>query len=62
MYQDSIVNLQRRMNANEVVKEMMKNQWTRGEEAIRSFIGTWFLMRKEEADTCLQPSSYFQPY
>ena len=46
MHQCSINNLQNRMHVKEVDKEILKNQWTRGDEAIRSFIGTWFQMSK----------------
>ena len=44
MPQGCIGNLQNRMHVNEVDKEILKNKWTRGDEAIRSFIGTWFQM------------------
>ncbi|KAF2539261.1 hypothetical protein F2Q68_00020639 [Brassica cretica] len=47
-----IGNLQNRIHVNEVDKEILKNQWTRGDEAIRSFIGTWFQMSKE--DRCIK--------
>ncbi|KAF2577292.1 hypothetical protein F2Q68_00004842 [Brassica cretica] len=40
MQQRNIGNLQHRMHASEVAREILKNQWTRGDEAIRSFIGT----------------------
>ncbi|CDY12338.1 BnaA06g20060D [Brassica napus] len=30
----------------------MKNKWTRGDEAIRSFVGTWFQIIKEDVDIC----------
>ena len=46
MHQRSINNLQNRVHVNQVDKEILKNQWTRGDEAIRSFIGTWFQMSK----------------
>ncbi|KAF3528471.1 hypothetical protein DY000_02039559 [Brassica cretica] len=39
MQQRSIGNLQHMMHAREVARERLKNQWTRGDEAIRSFIG-----------------------
>ncbi|KAF2595761.1 hypothetical protein F2Q68_00010556 [Brassica cretica] len=38
MHQPSINNLQNMMHVNEVNKEILKNQWTRGDEAIRNFI------------------------
>ena len=59
---NSIGNLQHRMHASEFARERLKNQWTRGDEAIRSFIGTRFQMRKDEVDTCLQPSDHFDHY
>ena len=62
MQQRSIGNLQHRMNASEVARERLKNQWTRRYEAIRSFIGTWFQMSKDEVDTCIQPSGQFDHY
>ncbi|KAF3590434.1 hypothetical protein DY000_02021546 [Brassica cretica] len=40
MHQHRINNLQNRMHVSEVDKEILKNQWTIGDEAIRSFIGT----------------------
>ncbi|KAF2614597.1 hypothetical protein F2Q70_00012084 [Brassica cretica] len=40
--QHSISNLQKRMHADEVDKEILENQWTRGDEAIRIFVGKWF--------------------
>ena len=58
----AIGNLQCRMNASEVARERLKNQWTRGDEAIRSFIGTWFQMSKDEVDTYIQPSGHFDHY
>ncbi|KAF3529262.1 hypothetical protein DY000_02040487 [Brassica cretica] len=39
MQQRNIGNLQHRMHATEVTRERLKNQWTRGDEAIRSFTG-----------------------
>ncbi|KAF2560160.1 hypothetical protein F2Q68_00016269 [Brassica cretica] len=40
MQHRNIGNLQHRMHASELAREILKNQWTRGDEAIRSFIGT----------------------
>ncbi|KAF2559271.1 hypothetical protein F2Q68_00016102 [Brassica cretica] len=51
MQQGCIGNLQNRMHVIGVDKEVLKNQWTRGDEAIRSFIGTWFQMSKDDVDT-----------
>uniref|UniRef100_M4F1K6 Uncharacterized protein n=1 Tax=Brassica campestris TaxID=3711 RepID=M4F1K6_BRACM len=48
MQQGCIGHLQERMQVNEVAREVMKNKWTRGNEAIRSFVGTWFQMIKED--------------
>ncbi|KAF2571204.1 hypothetical protein F2Q70_00003966 [Brassica cretica] len=62
MHQCSINNLQNRMHVKEVDKEILKNQWTRGDEAIRSFIGTWFQISKEDVDTCFPTSSHPPPY
>ncbi|KAF3567347.1 hypothetical protein DY000_02015880 [Brassica cretica] len=62
MHQCSINNLQNRMHVKEVDKEIPKNQWTRGDEAIRSFIGTWFQISKEDVDTCFPTSSHPPPY
>ena len=62
MQQSNIENLQHMMNASEVARERLKNQWTRRYEAIRSFIGTWFQMSKDEVDTCIQPSGQFDHY
>ena len=50
------------MHVNEVDKEILKYQWTRGDEAIRGFIGTWFQMSKEDVDTCFPTSSHPPPY
>ncbi|KAF3609792.1 hypothetical protein DY000_02048113 [Brassica cretica] len=36
-----IGNLQHRMHASEISRDRLKNQWTRGDEARRRFIGTW---------------------
>ncbi|KAF2604358.1 hypothetical protein F2Q70_00026037 [Brassica cretica] len=47
MQQRSIENLQHRMNASEVARERLKNQLTRGDEAIRNFICTWFQISKD---------------
>ncbi|KAF3501295.1 hypothetical protein F2Q69_00043551 [Brassica cretica] len=46
MQQGCIGNLQNMMLVNEVDKEILKNQWTRGDKAIRSLVGTWFRMSK----------------
>ena len=62
MQQRSIWNLQHKMNASEVARERSKNQWTRGDEAIISFIGTWFQVSKDEVDTFIQPSGHFDHY
>ncbi|KAG2257878.1 hypothetical protein Bca52824_077172 [Brassica carinata] len=62
MQQHNIGNLQHRMHAGEVARERLKNQWTRGDEAIRSFIVTWFQMSEDEVDTCIQPSGHFDHY
>ena len=62
MPQGCIGNLQNRMHVNEVDKEILKNKWTRGDEAIRSFIGTWFQMSKEDVHTCFPTSSHPLPY
>ncbi|KAL0645494.1 hypothetical protein Bca4012_043785 [Brassica carinata] len=62
MQQRNIGNLQHRMNASEVARERLKNKWTRGDEAIRSFIGTWFQMSEEDIDNCFPTSSHPPPY
>ena len=62
MQQVCIGNLQKRMHVNEVDNEIMKNNWTRGYEAIRISIGTWFQMRRKDADTCFLASSQSPPY
>ena len=54
MQQGCIGNLQYRMHVNEVDKEILKNQWTRGDEAIRGFVGTWFQMSKEDVALVFQ--------
>ena len=59
MQHRSIGNLQHRVHAGEVARERLKNQWTRGDEAIKSFIGTWFQISKDEVDTSIQPSGDF---
>ncbi|KAF2576431.1 hypothetical protein F2Q70_00003908 [Brassica cretica] len=46
MHQHSINNLQNRMHVIGVDKEILENQWTRGDEAIRSFIGLGTFWRK----------------
>ncbi|WZY93576.1 hypothetical protein YC2023_065905 [Brassica napus] len=48
--------------ASEVAREKLKNQWTRGDKAIRSFIGNWFQMSQDEVDTCIQTSGHFDRY
>ncbi|KAF2605676.1 hypothetical protein F2Q70_00026019 [Brassica cretica] len=45
------------MHAGEVAREQIKHQWNRGDEAIKSFIGTWFQMSNDEVDTCIRPSA-----
>ncbi|WZY88276.1 hypothetical protein YC2023_045011 [Brassica napus] len=45
-----------------VDKEILKNQLIRGDEAIRSFIGTWFQMSKENVNTCFPTSRHPPPY
>ncbi|KAF3547374.1 hypothetical protein DY000_02007307 [Brassica cretica] len=62
MHQRSFNNLQNRMHVSAVDKEILRNQWTRGDVAIRSFIGTWFQMSKEDVDTCFPTSSHPTPY
>ena len=62
MQQRNIRNLQHMMHASEVAQERLQNQWTRGDEAIRSFIGTWFQMSKDEVHTCIQPSGHFDHF
>ena len=57
-----IGNIQKRMHFSEVDKEILKNQCTRGDEGIRSFVGTWFQMSKEDVDTCFPASSHPSPY
>ncbi|KAG2276142.1 hypothetical protein Bca52824_058697 [Brassica carinata] len=57
MHQRSMNNLQNRMHVNEVDKEILKSQWTRGDEAIRSFIGTWFQMSEEDVNRVSQQTS-----
>src|SRR5690606_27525466 len=47
MQQRNIQNLQERMYSMKVVKEILKNEKTRKDDAVRSFIGTWFQKRKE---------------
>ncbi|KAF3542313.1 hypothetical protein DY000_02004558 [Brassica cretica] len=54
MQQGCIENLQNGMHINEVDKEILKTQWTRGDEAKRSFVGRWFQMSKEDVDTFSQ--------
>ncbi|KAF2570599.1 hypothetical protein F2Q70_00003623 [Brassica cretica] len=49
MHQRSINNLHNRMHVIGVDKEIFKNQWTRGDEAIRSFNGTWFQIRNRNS-------------
>ncbi|KAF2541920.1 hypothetical protein F2Q68_00031242 [Brassica cretica] len=62
MQQRNIGNLQHRMHATEVTRERLKNQWTRGDEAIRSFTGAWYQMSRDEVDTYIQPSGHFDHY
>ena len=61
MLQRSIANLQRRMHSMEVAREVTKNEKAKSDEAMRSFIGTWFQMSREDVDTCF-PSVYPPPY
>ncbi|KAF3508491.1 hypothetical protein F2Q69_00006522 [Brassica cretica] len=35
---------------------------TKGEEAIKSFVGTWFKMSKEDVDTCFPTSTQLPSY
>ncbi|KAF3514670.1 hypothetical protein F2Q69_00003792 [Brassica cretica] len=62
MQQGCIENLQNGMHINEVDKEILKTQWTRGDEAKRSFVGRWFQMSKEDVDTFFPTSSHPPPY
>ncbi|KAF3493005.1 hypothetical protein DY000_02053112 [Brassica cretica] len=55
-------NLQKRMHVIGVDKEILKNHWIRGDEAIRSFVGTWFQMSKEDVNTCFPTSSHSPLY
>ncbi|KAF2614606.1 hypothetical protein F2Q70_00012089 [Brassica cretica] len=58
MHQRSIGNLQNRMHVIEVDKEILKNQWTRGDKAIRSFIGLKKQKnQKRPAETITQSST-----
>ena len=61
MQQGCIGHLQERMHVNEVARDIMKNKWTRGDEDIRSFVGTWFQMIKEDVNICFPASSHFLP-
>ncbi|KAF3559793.1 hypothetical protein F2Q69_00013367 [Brassica cretica] len=60
--QGCIGHLQKRMHVHEVDMEIMKKQWTRGDVAIRNFVGTWFQISKEDVDTCFSASSQSPPY
>lgn len=62
MHQRSIGSLEKSMQVMANAKEIMKDKWTRADEAIRTFIGTWFQMSKEDVDTFYPKSSYLQPY
>ncbi|WZZ78246.1 hypothetical protein YC2023_098818 [Brassica napus] len=50
--------LQRMENTTSTIKE----KWSRGDEAMRDFTGTWFNKSREEMDTCFPTSSSFQHY
>ncbi|KAL0669584.1 hypothetical protein Bca4012_032288 [Brassica carinata] len=58
----SIGHLERRMHTVEGTIAVLKNHWTRAEEDIRRFIGTWFQKDKEAVDTCFPTSSLSPPY
>ncbi|KAF3541730.1 hypothetical protein F2Q69_00022317 [Brassica cretica] len=60
MPQGCIGNLQNRMHVNEVDKEILKNKWTRGDEAIRSFIDRIPPVSLEGKSLCVT-SSPFSP-
>ena len=62
MHQHSNNNLQNGLHVSEVDKEILKNQWIIGDEAIRIFIGTWFQMSKDDVDTYFPTSIHPPPY
>ncbi|KAL0713437.1 hypothetical protein Bca4012_020415 [Brassica carinata] len=58
----SIGHLEERMHVVSGTMAVLKIHWTREEEAIKSFIGTWFQKDKEAINTCLPASSLSPPY
>lgn len=48
-------------SAHRTIKRQQDHR-TRGEKAIKSFVGTWFEMSKEDVNTCFLTSSHLPSY
>lgn len=61
-HQFSIECLEERLQNLANTTATMKDKWQRGDEAMRSLIGTWFNKSIEELDTFFPASRCFQHY
>ena len=61
-HQFNLESLEDRLQRMENTTATMKEKWSRGDEAMRDFTGTWFHKRREEIDTCFPTSFSFQHY
>ena len=53
-----IENIEERLDQISDTVERQERQRTKGEKAIRSFVGTWFEMSEEDVETCFSTSSH----
>ena len=51
-----------RLQKMENTTASMNDKWSRGDEAMRDFTGTWFNKHREELETCFPASSSFPHY
>ena len=58
-HQVSIDNIQERLQNISNVLGKMDDKWTRNDEATRSFIASWSIMRRDDLDACFPTSSCF---
>ena len=54
--------LQHKLEYTKWIIQRQQDYITRGEEAIKSFVGTWFKMSREDVDICFPTSSHLPPY
>ncbi|WZY72351.1 hypothetical protein YC2023_004591 [Brassica napus] len=57
-----IENIEERLDQISDTVERQERQRTKGEKAIRSFVGTWFEMSEEDVETCFPTSSSTSPH